>query len=189
MKHELNSQATKQILTDTLIHLAEKKPLSKITVSEITALCDINRKTFYYHFTDIYDLLEWYLNGEINKALRAFDSIYDFDSTISYAAEYMHQHPYLARFIEDPLGREKVTQVLNKVIAPLTSDIISKMEFSQNKNFDPDFREFLVKNFTRMIILSILDNIENPNNYDIEKMKQYLSSIFDISMRGLLQDI
>ena len=32
----------------------EKKPLSKITVSEIIADCGVNRKTFYYHFEDIY---------------------------------------------------------------------------------------------------------------------------------------
>ena len=189
MKHDLNSHSTKQLLSDTLIQLAAQKPFSKITVSEIVALCDINRKTFYYHFTDLYDLLEWYLNQEIEKAILSFDSIYNFDSTISYASEYMRQHPCLARFIEDPLGREKVTQVLNKVIAPLTSELITKMEISQSKNFEPDFKEFLTKNFTRIIILSILDNIENPDRYDIEKMKRYFSAIMDISMRGLLQDI
>ena len=186
MKHELNSQNTKQLLADTLVHLTEKKPFSKITVSELVSLCGINRKTFYYHFADVYDLLEWYLNGEIEKATQSFDSIYDFDSTISYAAEYMHQHPYLTRFVEDPLGREKIMQVLSKVLEPLTNDILSKMEISQNKNFEPDFKEFLIKNFTRIIVLSILDNIEKPDNYDIEKMKLYISSIFEMSILGQL---
>ena len=36
----------------------EKKPLSNITVSEIIADCGVNRKTFYYHFEDIYALLK-----------------------------------------------------------------------------------------------------------------------------------
>ena len=40
----------------------EKKPLSKITVSEIIADCNVNRRTFYYHFDDIYALLKWVLD-------------------------------------------------------------------------------------------------------------------------------
>lgn len=188
MKHELNSHATKQMLADALIDLSSKKPFSKITVSELVALCDINRKTFYYHFTDVYDLLEWYLTGEINQAINSFHSIYDLDSTISYATEYMQKHPYLIRFIEDPLGREKVTQTLSRVIAPLCTDIIQRIETSNAKNFDTDFIDFLTKAFTRIIVLSILDCIENPNIYDIKKIKHYISTIFEISMHGLLQD-
>lgn len=36
-----------------------KKTLDKITIKEITDDCGIKRQTFYYHFQDIYDLLEW----------------------------------------------------------------------------------------------------------------------------------
>ena len=54
MKHKLNSINTKQMLVDALITLSIQKPFSKITVSEIIDYCNINRKTFYYHFTDIY---------------------------------------------------------------------------------------------------------------------------------------
>ena len=42
----------------------EKKTLSKITVSELIAECNVNRKTFYYHFDDIYALLKWTLEEE-----------------------------------------------------------------------------------------------------------------------------
>ena len=38
---------------------AAGKPLSKITVTDITEDCGISRMTFYYHFKDIYDLVEW----------------------------------------------------------------------------------------------------------------------------------
>ena len=56
MKHNMNSTNTKQMLAEALISLSNKKDFSKITVSEIVDYCNINRKTFYYHFTDIYDL-------------------------------------------------------------------------------------------------------------------------------------
>ncbi|MGN1367950.1 MAG: TetR family transcriptional regulator, partial [Aristaeellaceae bacterium] len=50
MKHEITSLNTKRTLAESLKRLMQKKPLSKITVSEIIADCGVNRKTFYYHF-------------------------------------------------------------------------------------------------------------------------------------------
>jgi probable dihydroxyacetone kinase regulator len=53
------AQRTKKALAEALKHLLEKKTLDKITVSDLTDACGLNRQTFYYHFKDIYDLLEW----------------------------------------------------------------------------------------------------------------------------------
>ena len=50
---------TKQALEESLKHMLLKKPLDKITIRDITEDCGINRMTFYYHFQDIYDLVEW----------------------------------------------------------------------------------------------------------------------------------
>lgn len=45
------------LMIDRLLLL--KKPLNKITINDIAEDCGINRMTFYYHFQDIYDLVEW----------------------------------------------------------------------------------------------------------------------------------
>jgi probable dihydroxyacetone kinase regulator len=53
------SQMTKKALAASLKNILQKKPLSQITINEITDGCGVNRMTFYYHFKDIYDLVEW----------------------------------------------------------------------------------------------------------------------------------
>ena len=53
------SQVTKRALEASLKHLLLQKPLNKITINDIAEDCGINRMTFYYHFKDIYDLVEW----------------------------------------------------------------------------------------------------------------------------------
>ena len=63
------SQTTKRALAASLEKLLAKKPLDKITVIDIVEDCEVNRQTFYYHFRDIYDLLEWTLLNETSKAL------------------------------------------------------------------------------------------------------------------------
>ena len=50
---------TKQALEESLKHMLLKKPLDKITIRDITEDCGISRMAFYYHFQDIYDLVEW----------------------------------------------------------------------------------------------------------------------------------
>ena len=63
------SQVTKRALEASLKKLLLEKPLHKITVSDITDDCGINRMTFYYHFKDIYDLVEWSCQEDASRAL------------------------------------------------------------------------------------------------------------------------
>ena len=63
------SQVTKRALEQSLKNLLLKKPLTKITIGDIAEDCGINRMTFYYHFKDIYDLVEWSCLEDARKAL------------------------------------------------------------------------------------------------------------------------
>ena len=49
---------TKQRLYEALIHLLQQKSLREITVRELTELAGISRGTFYFHYADIYALME-----------------------------------------------------------------------------------------------------------------------------------
>ena len=53
------ANTTKQALEASLKRLMLKRPLDKITIRDITEDCGISRMAFYYHFKDIYDLVEW----------------------------------------------------------------------------------------------------------------------------------
>ena len=53
------SDITNRALEASLKKMLLKKPVTKITISDITDDCGVNRATFYYHFKDIYDLIEW----------------------------------------------------------------------------------------------------------------------------------
>lgn len=63
------SQITKHALETSLKKLLRSKPLDKITIQEITDDCGISRSAFYYHFKDIYDLVEWCALEDFSKAL------------------------------------------------------------------------------------------------------------------------
>lgn len=60
-----NSNITKKALAQSLKELGTAKRLDKITVADITEHCGVNRQTFYYHFEDKYELLNWIYTQEI----------------------------------------------------------------------------------------------------------------------------
>jgi AcrR family transcriptional regulator len=55
---------TKNALASALARAMEKKPIQKISVQELADACGIRRQTFYYHFPDVYALLEWTLERD-----------------------------------------------------------------------------------------------------------------------------
>lgn len=61
---------TKQALEASLKNMMLKKPLDKITIRDITEDCGISRMAFYYHFKDIYDLVEWSCIEDASQALQ-----------------------------------------------------------------------------------------------------------------------
>lgn len=60
-----DSLITKKAIAEALKQLARKKPFDKISIADITTSCGLNRQTFYYHFQDKYELLNWIYYNEV----------------------------------------------------------------------------------------------------------------------------
>lgn len=54
-----NSYITKNALAQSMKELMQVTPMEKINIKDITGKCDLNRKSFYYHFKDKYELVNW----------------------------------------------------------------------------------------------------------------------------------
>lgn len=63
------ASSTKEALGNALKKMLAVKPIDKITVKDLVEECGVNRQTFYYHFDDVYDLLEWVFEEDANRVL------------------------------------------------------------------------------------------------------------------------
>ena len=61
--------AVDTLLAEALKELAEKHPIEKITIKEITDRAGVIRPTFYNHFQDKYELLEWIIMEDLLKPM------------------------------------------------------------------------------------------------------------------------
>ena len=75
-----DSNITKNALAASVKNLMKEKSFQKISVSDICKECGMNRKSFYYHFKDKYDLVNWifYVDfiGKIN--INSYEDVWDF---------------------------------------------------------------------------------------------------------------
>ena len=59
----------KSRIAQTFLSMAEEKPIDKITVTDLVERCGISRQTFYYHFKDLVDVLEWVMGQAVERTL------------------------------------------------------------------------------------------------------------------------
>lgn len=61
------ANGTKDALASALRQMMTVKPIDKVTVKDIVEICGVNRQTFYYHFDDVDDLLEWVFEQDSDR--------------------------------------------------------------------------------------------------------------------------
>ena len=113
MNHEEMNQRTEAVLIGTFKALMLKKPMNKITVSELVEECGINRKTFYYHFEDIRDMLRKMLKQDIEAIFSRGDLITDHDLIINSVLDYIEQNKVILKNMISCIGRAALDLFLN----------------------------------------------------------------------------
>lgn len=113
---------TKRRLSEALVTLLADKPAREITVRELTATAGVSRGTFYFHYCDIYDLLEK-LESEQMQALHSVtDGVLagidgeEPPETLEAVFEFLQQNEALCRALLGPHGDPQFVARLKETI-------------------------------------------------------------------------
>lgn len=186
MTHEETSMRTKKALCQSLKELMKHKPFSKITVSELIRNCNVNRKTFYYHFEDIYDLLKWMLEQEAVEVIKQFDLLNDYQDAFLFVIDYVEQNSFFLNCIYDSVGRDELKRFFYHDFIGIVDTIIRNTEQKLSLVIDNDFRHFLCNFYTEGIVGIAIDLFQHPDLYDKEKLISYYSVIIGSSIPTVL---
>ncbi|WP_270645135.1 TetR/AcrR family transcriptional regulator C-terminal domain-containing protein [Merdimonas faecis] len=109
-----NNMITKDALGKGLKVLLEKKPLSKISVKDITEYCNISRNTFYYHFKDKYELINWIFYTDMLENVNSFNDPSKLTNSFVNVCKclYANRKFYLACF--QYIGQNSLYEYLNE---------------------------------------------------------------------------
>ena len=188
MKHEITTLNTKRMLAASLKGFMEKKSLSKITVSEIIADCGVNRKTFYYHFQDIYALLKWMLEQESIEIIRRFDLLEDCREAVLFIMNYVQHNRHLLCCAYDSMGRDELRRFFCMDFIGIIRTLIDTTEMQLGLHTEEDFKIFLAHLYAEAISGLLVSEFTGKENHDPEKAVEYFSLIIKSSIAGALKD-
>ena len=141
----LVAQTTKRALEASLKKLLLRKPLNKITISDITEDCGVNRMTFYYHFKDIYDLVDWILMEDAAEALEGLQDFETWSEALREMLEKVQANRVLVLNVYRSVSREQVEQYLYKMLDPLLRIFVERLNIpvkEEDKQFIIDFYKY-----------------------------------------------
>lgn len=174
------SQVTKRALEQSLKNLLLKKPLTKITINDIAEDCGINRMTFYYHFKDIYDLIEWSCLEDAKRALEQKKDCATWQQSLEQIFTAVLENKPFVMNVYRCVHQEQVEMYLKPLVDRLVLNIIRE-EIGDMQVSEED-QAFIARVYSYVIIGIMLDWIKDDMRIDPRQIVERVS----ILMRGTI---
>lgn len=113
---------TKNLIKQEFIKLLNKKSLHNITVTEIARECKIERKTFYYHYENLPQLVKEIFDEELERVIEEFNETLSWEESFILAAKFILDNKKVVKHMYE--SDYKVE--LEKYIFSLSGEIMKK---------------------------------------------------------------
>ena len=179
------SQTTKRALEASLKHLLAKKPLDKITINDIAEDCGISRMTFYYHFKDIYDLIEWSCIEEASRVIEGNKTYDTWQEGFLHIFEAVRENKPFVMNVYHSVSREQIELFLYQetydlLIAVVEEKAAGLQVREEDKVFIADFYKYA-------FVGLMLDWIRKGMKEDPNVIMRDLSLLLQGNMRAALE--
>lgn len=183
-----DSNITKRALASALRELMQEVPFDKIQVAHICERCDMNRKSFYYHFKDKYDLLNWIFDTEFITFAQASKENTSIDKRIELLQEicnYFYENRSFYRKALKIKGQNSFSEHFREYCLPL---IKLRLIYLLGDDGADDFAvNFFADASMSAIERWLLDKNCLPPEQFISKLKLFIRSGADAIQRELNQ--
>lgn len=183
MPNRSTGEKTKIILADSLRKIMKKKPLDKIKIREIVEECGLNRQTFYYHFQDIYALVEWMYRYDGEKIIKEKFHNNNIREVCAVMIDYLEKNREELICVMDSKAEMYFFDFLYKGV----SDCFDILITQKAKNFDISlqYKKFLSHYNTNSVVGVIRDWLKSV---DADRPTgEELLTMFSITTNGALK--
>ncbi len=175
---------TKEALASALRQMMTVKPIDKVTVKDIVEICGVNRQTFYYHFDDVDDLLEWVFEQDSDRVFPR-EVVYN-----HWMEDMMGYFDYLvsnSAFTLNVYNSNSRLYMLRYLKARMAACIRSFAEIaSEGKNIDRQDFEFVVEFYANCAIGFISQWMDMGMQFPKEITRERILRVMDQSVENIL---
>lgn len=187
MNYKTKSYETKKKLAKALKKLMQEKNFKNISIVDITNLAKVNRKTFYYHFKTIPDLLKWMLECETVEIAQSFDLLNNFDDAFQFSINYIDENKAILISAYDNLGRDEMRKFFINDFIDIIEISVKKCEDDLEIHVSDDFRRYLCDFYSEGIASKIVERLKDETSFTMEQFSNYFKIIFSDSLPYILK--
>ena len=180
------AKQTQKFIMSTFMQLLESESLDKITVRDIVEECEINRNTFYYHYSDIYDLLDDVFRVETEKFMSE-----DVDENTTFGEEYESAACFVLKYKKAILHiyDSKKRDVLQNYLETLAFSFISRFVKKEADGYglpDEDI-DYITGFYTHAIVGNTLGWIKRKLPSGQEKFIARTAGTFNATVKDMIR--
>jgi probable dihydroxyacetone kinase regulator len=122
----MNVHPTKQMIAEHFFQLSKSMPVDKITVQKIVDTANISRQTFYYHFKDLVDLIEWIVQLELVSILEESLNAPNATKALKIFIQHIYDHRDFFNQLRYSKNRVELETLLINAFRSYLTEVIKK---------------------------------------------------------------
>ena len=180
------SEHAKQQLASALKVLMAERPMDKITISDLTAICKIRRQSFYYHFEDIYDLLRWMFQNEAISLLQQHEGALLWQEGLLQLLRYLEENRAVCLCALKSMGRDHIKRFFEADIYSIIHHTIEQL--GENIGSNPQLDSFVdIEMLTHFYVTALAGMTESWLLGEIDRSPEQLIDFADTILNGQLR--
>jgi AcrR family transcriptional regulator len=180
------AKQTQKFIMSTFMQLLENESLDKITVRDIVEECEINRNTFYYHYSDIYDLLDDVFRIEAEKFLEQ-----DVDDNTTFGEEYARAAQFVLKYRKAILHiyDSKKRDVLENYLETLAFSFINRFVKKESEGYglSDDDVNYITGFYTHAIVGNTIEWIKRKLPSGQERFIERTAGTFNVTVKDMIE--
>lgn len=180
------AKQTQKFIMSTFMQLLENESLDKITVRDIVEECEINRNTFYYHYSDIYDLLDDVFRVEAEKFLEQ-----DVDDNTTFGEEYARAAQFVLKYRKAILHiyDSKKRDVLENYLETLAFSFINRFVKKESEGYvlSDDDVDYITGFYTHAIVGNTIEWIKRKLPSGQERFIERTAGTFNATVKDMIE--
>lgn len=159
------SALTKKAIQQSLMDELEDKPLTEITVVGLCRSCGINHNTFYYHYPDIYAVIQEYFDECLKEVIKVYDETLSWEKAFDKAIEPALKRKKSVYHIYDSVRKELLIQYFYKASVDIMDRFVHSIlpEVPASENDRKLIARFFASSLTGLVLSWVRDGMkEDP---------------------------
>ncbi len=177
---------SKVLIREEFIRLLNEKSFNKITITEIVENCQLNRNTFYYHYSDLFEVLSEVFEDELSKITSGYYDGKTWNDTLLQLTCFARENKVAVFHVYHSLQREE----LERFLYDFSERILKKFVDDESADIKvDDFDKALIVKFFQMALTGMLiEWISDGMKRDIDLVIDRMSLLLDGNIKHLLKN-